>query len=333
MLVRLAASAALLCLAFNATAAKLQPLPMPIAEQLPVELVMSQQEIAVDVPNTASAMGAQFGLIGALIGSAVQNSQVKSAEQRVAEIRNLLIDYRFNERMEQALRARLAGEGISPNPVVVVMPSPWDAASAMDGATLPQDVLVVTPGHAMTYAMDGLSVRATVSLVHRERKSNGKVKQTIRFSRPYGFQFALSAPPAEGETEGGWMGLGKTGMAAVVDKGVEQLADMIAYDFSAAGRAEAQAKVKADKVPFAGRIYRGRSVRSTDAYLWLRSGNGWMQTLQGYEVLEPAELTAMAQVAAAAPAAVATPAAAPATVPATPAATSAPATGSGAGSL
>jgi len=331
MFVRLAALAAMLCLAFNAVAAKPQPLPLPIAEQLPVELVMSQQEIAVDVPNTASAMGAQFGLIGALIGSAVQNSQVKTAEQRVGDVRNLLIDYRFNDRMEQALRASLASEGISPNPTVVVMPSPWDAASALDTATLPQDVLVVAPSHAMTYAMDGLSVRVTVSLMHRERKSNGKVKQTIRFSRNYGFQFALSAPPADGVTEGGWLGLGKAGMAAVLDKGIEQVADMIAYDFSAAGRAEAQAKVKADKIPFAGRIYRGRAVRTTDAHVWVRAGNGWLQTLQGYEVLEPAELSAMALAASSNESSdtTATPAAAPVT--GDDAALAAPTTGSGAG--
>ena len=60
--------------------AKQKPLPMPLAPALPVEVVLNQHELAVDVPNTAAAMGGQFGLLGALIGSGIQNAQVKNAE-------------------------------------------------------------------------------------------------------------------------------------------------------------------------------------------------------------------------------------------------------------
>lgn len=81
----LAIGMAALC--FNVSA-KTKPLPMPLAPELPVEIVMNQHELAVDVPETATAMGAQFGLIVALIGSAIQNSQVKKAEERAAPIRD-----------------------------------------------------------------------------------------------------------------------------------------------------------------------------------------------------------------------------------------------------
>lgn len=320
MLVRLVASLAALCLSFNALAAKPVPLPMPIAQDLPVELVLSQQEIAVDVPNTASAMGAQFGLIGALIGSAVQNSQAKTAEKRIADMRNLLLDYRFNERMEQALRTKLAGEGFSPNPQVVVMPTAWDAVSAKDSAQLPQDVLVLTPRYSMSNTLSGLTVRLDVRYVHRERKSNGKVKETLRFSRPYSYHYNVTDYPGEdGAIDRRWLAMGPAGVSALIDNGIAQVADMLAYDFSAAGRAESATKVKNDKIPFAGNIYRGRSLRGTPDRVWVRSGNSWMQSISGYEPLNAGKMTAAAAPVAAASIAEAAseaPAAAPVAAPA-----------------
>jgi hypothetical protein len=65
---------------FSAQGAKPIAVPVPVAQDLPVELIESQQEIAVSVPQTASAVGMQFGLIGAIVGSAIQNSQAKKAE-------------------------------------------------------------------------------------------------------------------------------------------------------------------------------------------------------------------------------------------------------------
>lgn len=292
MFVRTMAALAAVCISFSAAAAKPVPLPNPIAQDLPVELVMSQQEVAIDVPNTASAMGAQFGLIGALIGSAVQNSQTKSAEKRVADLRNLLLDYRFNERMEQALRATLAREGFSPNPQIAVMATPWDAANAKDAGTLPRDVLVITPRYSFSYNLDGLAVRMDVRYVHRERKSNGKLKETVRYSRPYAYQYAVTdVPGEEGAIDRRWLSMGPAGVESLVNRGIAEVTDMLAYDFSAAGRAEAAAKVKNDKIPFSGRIYRGRALRNTQERVWVRSGNSWMQSLNGYELLNAGKMT------------------------------------------
>ncbi|SFK48980.1 hypothetical protein [Lysobacter sp. cf310] len=295
MFVRLVATVAALCLSFNAAAAKPVPLPMPIAQDLPVELVMSQEEIAVDVPNTASAMGAQFGLIGALIGSAVQNSQAKTAEKRIADMRNLLLDYRFNERMEQAVRAKLAGEGFSPNPQVVVMPTEWDAVSAKDSAQLPQDVLVITPRYSMSNTLNGLTVSLNVRYVHRERKSNGKVKEIWRLHRPYTFQYSVTDYPSEdGAIDRRWLAMGPAGVSALIDNGIAQVTDMLAYDFSAAGRAESATKIKNEKIPFAGNIYRGRSLRATPEHVWVRTGNARFQNINGYASLNAGKMTAVA---------------------------------------
>ena len=59
-----------LALSCFAVAAKPAEVPMPVAQELPVELVFNQQELEVEVPQTASAVGMQFGLIGLFGGIA-----------------------------------------------------------------------------------------------------------------------------------------------------------------------------------------------------------------------------------------------------------------------
>ena len=169
------------CLAFglalfslSAVAAKTPPLSMPVADELQVELVLNQQELAVDVPNTANAVGMQFGLIGALIGGAVQNSQAKGAEEAVVPLRDLLVEYRFNQRIEQALRAKLAAApGISPNNRLVVMQTPWDATRSNQAPTA-TTAMVLVPRYAMDYGFERLTVSLATSVVERTRNSNGK---------------------------------------------------------------------------------------------------------------------------------------------------------------
>lgn len=280
-----------LCLAFAmATAcltasAKPVPLPLPLAEDLPVEIVMVQNEIAVEVPDTASAMGAQFGLIGALVGAGIQNGQVKAAENSVAPIRDLLIDYRFSATVEAALRAKLASEGISPRPVITVMQTQWDAAEAQQNKQdMPLHAMVITPRYSIDAAFTRLSVTLTTQVVDRTIKPNGKVKTAYRFTRAYAFHFPM--PLKHGNNDDyvqRWTGLGKTRLAAMLDQGVAQSTDMLVYDFSAAGRAAWDQKIKRENAMINGTKYAGIAVRQTPEWVWMRLGKGPAQTLQGYQ--------------------------------------------------
>lgn len=319
----LAIGMAALC--FNVSA-KTKPLPMPLAPELPVEIVMNQHELAVDVPETASAMGAQFGLIGALIGSAVQNSQVKKAEERAAPIRDQLLAYRFNGNVEAALRARLASEGVSPHPVIKVMQTPWDAADAVQNKQdMPLHAMVITPRYSVDAGFGTLSVAMQAQLVDRTVKPNGKVKTRILFSRNYAFRFPLMGALGEDNPQR-WAGLGAAGLAALLDQGINQSVDMLVYDFSPAGRAEWDQKIKRETATIKGVEYRGRDVRHGEDWVWVRTGgNMFIATLQGYQptnaapaAVAPATATVAAGVASetAEPA----PAAVPAPVTAAPAA-------------
>lgn len=281
-------------------AAKPIELPMPLGEQLPVEIIEAQQEIGVVVPATAQNMGMQFGLIGALIGSAVQNSQVKKAEEAVVPLRDLLVDYPFNQRMQDALRAKLVSDGISPNPQITVMPTVWEAHDAQQKAQLPPQALVLTPSYSVDNQFTQLTVVVHAQFVERSVKSNGKIKVVPRLTRSYSYQFPMSGARSP-EPIQDWLALGAPGLAAVVDRGIQQAADMLVNDFTAESRAAWNAKVKGEAVNLSGMRYTGVPVRQGEGWSWLRLGRGHMQSLLGLEPLLAGAPLPAAFVPAAAP--------------------------------
>ena len=324
MMRRICLAIGLAALCFNVLA-KPAPLPMPLAPELPVEVVLNQHELAVEVPNTAGAVGMQFGLIGALVGSAIQNAQVKKAEERVIALRNALLDYHFNERVEAELRAKLASEGLSPNPVI--MATPWDATDAQQNKQdMPLHAMVIVPHYAIDSGFAAMTVSLNTSIVDRTIKPNGKVKTKILFTRNYTMHLPLAGPISEEENPQRWSGMGAARLGAVLDQAVVQVTDMLVHDFSAAGRAEWAQKIKRETATIKGISYPGRDVRHGDDWVWVRSGNGNYSTLQGYLPVDPtatamtanattsatANASASASTAVAAPAASATPAATPA---------------------
>ncbi|MFT3806320.1 hypothetical protein [Arenimonas sp.] len=337
---RVIACMALLCVS-STVSAKKYVLPAPVAQELPVEVTLSQQEIAIDTPDN-SAVAGQFGLIGALVGAAISNSQAKTAEERAGQIRNLLIDYRFNEDFERAIRAKIASDGISPSPQLVLRDTVWDAYSANTQAGLKQSeaagkepptgtLMAITPRYALSYTLQEMYVSAFVSILQRTKKPNGKYKDKWMWSRSYRFTIPLN--PSYGlkpETNiGRWQAIGGPEMQRMLKIGVEQVTDMIVYDFSAEGRAEAERKVdKKEAGEFKGNKTFGRQVRTSDEWYWLRAGKGYMMTLSGRMPLEldgPATAKPAASVGAEA-SATAMPSGDAATAPANPAAVSADAT-------
>jgi len=275
-------------------AAKPISLPMPLAEELQVEMVESQQEIAVVVPTTATDVGMQYGLIGLLIGSAIQNSQVKNAEEKIVPLRNLLLEYPFNQKMAAALRAKLAAEGISPSPVLTVMATPWEAHDAQQSATLPLQAMVLVPGYAMDNGFSQMTVSLRASVVDRAVRRDGKVKTAARFSRLYSFHYPLQGARSEDEVQD-WIKFGTDGIAQLLDQGIDQVTDMLVQDFSAEGRATWNIKPRKQSAVVNGNVYAGMPVRQGDGWAWVRNGKGWMQSLQGFQPLTVGTLPVLPQ--------------------------------------
>lgn len=306
MIKRVLVLAALACLPFQTLAAKVETLPMPIAPELPVEIVLHQQEIGVTVPPNA---GVAFGLIGVLVGTAISNAQVANGEKRVAEIRNLLVDYRFNEQMEKALRAKLVNAGISPQPVITVRESLWESVAATQAATTAADVFVIVPSYTLSNNFETMSVRLNARMDHREIKANGKPKVRARFSRSYVFNIPMEKVNGSNAEEDAkrWIALGKPGLQTLVDRGIEQVTDMLVYDFSSEGRAESAKKVRGgERASFNGRSYVGRQLRADSESVWTRVGNSWLQSITAYNPISGQPVAAMpSEPAAAAPTAAA----------------------------
>src|SRR5690606_19415780 len=68
-----------------------------------------------------------------------------------------------------------------------------------------------------------------------------------------------------------------------LDRGIDHVVDMLVYDLSAEGRAEAQAKVKRESAQARGLEFNGRGLREGDGWVWVRNGNGMVQSLAGFE--------------------------------------------------
>lgn len=298
MKLRVVALAALLCASSAVSAKKYIP-PNPIAQQLPVELTITQQEIAIDTPDN-SALASQFGLVGALVGMAVSNEQAKTAEKRAAEVRNLLIDYKFNERFEAAIRAKIATDGISLSPQITVRDTPWDSYSANTQAELQKAkaagnapptgvLLLIAPHYALSYNLQNMYLSMNVQLVNRSVKPNGKFKDKWLWWRRYTFDFPLD--PGHGTKADTnvrrWNAIGSAEMQRKLDLAVEQVTDMLVYDFSPEGRAEGLRKVGRKELgKFKDLTTFGRQLRSGEDWYWVRTGKGYLMSIRGVQPLK-----------------------------------------------
>ena len=270
---------------FCARAAKQIDLPMPLAQEMAVEIIESQPEAFVAVPATASEMGTPAGLVGIMIDEAVRNSRVKKGEKRVTPLRDLLVDYRFNQKMQASLRAKLPSEGISPHPLVTVLPTTWDAEEALQSSKLPPYALQLVPAYAFDNKFTQMTVSLQAQVLDRSVKANGEVKVVPRFSRTYVFQYLLqgarSADPVQD-----WAAIGAAGLAGLLDRGIEQTSEMVVHDFSAEGRAAWKAKSKPQPIYVVGTKFYGIPVRQGDGWAWIRMDGGGMQMILGVQPLQ-----------------------------------------------
>lgn len=285
-----------------ARAADADALPYPIEPALNVDVVLNQQEIAVDVASTAP-VAMQFGLIGALVGAAIDNANAQAAEKRVADIRNLLVDYDFNRAIEAAVKAAVATPGISPAPVIAVHGTGWDAVVAQDGpmAAPQQTVLRLLPRYAIASNFESLTVSMQAYYVQRTVKDSGKIKESVVFSRNYSLELPLEKIQGSGADEDAvrWLAMGKDGLTALLDQGVRQVAEMLAYDFSTEGRAQLGNAKSGKSTQFHGKTYRGVVLRETPESIWVANGKNKSRSIIGVQpVMEPAAVPAPAPVVA-----------------------------------
>lgn len=240
---------------------------MPVAAQLPVDIVEPQGGLGIVVSGSTALPGGAFGMVGALVGAAFKSSKLKSAqalaEVHVTPLRELMDSYPFNQNMQAALRNKVPSEGISPAPVFTVLPGPVDGGAASERAQVPSLALVLTPGYSIDGEFKMLTISLRAEVVDRSSKPSGKASAVPRAIHTYQYVFTLLGErSADGMRD--WQAFDASGLAALLDMGIAQVTDMLVYDFSVQGR-----EMWAARPPAA--------VSREQARGWIHSGKGLEQ--------------------------------------------------------
>lgn len=282
MLKRFLAGVVLVATSFAAAAAKPASLPMPLGERFSVEADVGQKVLFVLVNDNGG-----LGIVSPLAGMIVNGIVANNAETRIEPMNQALASYRLDERFKTRLQAKLASEGISPNPEL----SFWERGQQVPGGTVivkdvPMQAMVIVPQYFMTQDFDRMTVKLHVQVVDRERKANGKYKHHARATRIYTFSQRLADTKVK-ENVAVWHSLPPHALAALLDEGIDHVIDMMVYDFSAKGRSEWDASVRNGRARLDGHAYGGLEVRRGDHWIWLRSGAA-AQILMQREVVNAA---------------------------------------------
>ena len=242
---------------------------MPIAPRLQVEVVHGGGLPSLEVSPVPLAIWMQFGPVGAVVGQSLHDDKLRSAEARVAPVRALLAGYSVYDRLEQAVHARVASPGISPDPQFDLRNPEWQA-----GGDSAPEALVLLPAFSMSPDMGELNVTMLAQWVKRQE---GSSRLEVLLARKYAYSFPMAiGVPADRPAH--WAGLGRERLQALLDEAADQLVDMLVYDFSSEGRAAWRAGV--EKGAFArvnGMGFGGREIRRGPDWIWVQVqvGKDW----------------------------------------------------------
>ncbi len=147
---------------------------------------VAQKEIDARMPiaNTGSAVGMQFGLIGALIGSAIDSSINKSnlntKEAQLAPLRDALVDFNYNPLVhENATKA--ANQIDLFNITKTTYVDDYTKIDLADG----EHFLKFDTSYSLTQKFDGLEVFTNVTLYKITKTNKKKQKEEVIFKNRY----------------------------------------------------------------------------------------------------------------------------------------------------
>jgi ribosomal protein S30 len=262
---------AMACLTFvsGVNAKAMKEMPVPVPSQHPIELRLVQQEMAVEIPNYGAAPAAVVGgLLGALVGAAINSASVANAEKRVASLRNELVDYNFNSQFEKAFREKFNASLLSSNTQVATFTTPlWNDVSEKK-AVIGQKIIAIQPGYAMSTKFDELNVTINMTVADRIQKPNGKIKVDNYYTRVYQYTTVLTedkqraSAGAQAATE-----LGGKVVSNVIDHSIHELLDMMAVSLTPeiAGKTKKSARPKLKNYSLYERNFKAAEVGKTSA--------------------------------------------------------------------
>lgn len=224
-----------------------EPLALPLAQHVDVEVRLTQHQIEVSYqpsvqgaaagiqmagsPAVAAggfAAGAAAGLIGSLIDTAVtvHRSNVAKEQQRPIQERTsgLSIDELIHRSLEGLDRERIAGDIA----LVRLDRAERDDAKAKT-LTVGSNILVLTPRYSVSYDGSFFSYALDVTLVDRAQNAKGRLDSKVRYWQI--FEYVLPQEDAPGGT--GWGELGAEQWTQVLEAAAAETVTMLNYDIGA----------------------------------------------------------------------------------------------------
>jgi len=209
----------------------------------------TQQEIGTSIQSAQGASAGQFGLIGALVESGIDNSRTKAAEGAVGPVRNALLGYDPGKALGEALKKELT-------PVVWLKSGAVEVQSMGDVTVMTtwldkcesNVLLVVRPEYRLTPKFDGVMVTAKVSL-HPKTSPLAEAKHPygtlpgVIYSNEFTTTYTLSdwpspAPKELADAAKLWTLDNASKGRALLDSAMAEIAQMIAWDLEQPGSLE-----------------------------------------------------------------------------------------------
>jgi hypothetical protein len=132
-----------------------------------VVILLEQTEIRVD---DADVNGGAFGVIGVLVEAAVESAKTKNRQQAIAPLRDALLEYRFEDKLVQAIQEQLPTSLVKAGAPVKVVRSTDEWRNHVRGLQLPANVFVVTTRYGLEQDFQIAYIHAMASLLAVKHK-------------------------------------------------------------------------------------------------------------------------------------------------------------------
>ncbi len=162
MVIRFATLSAFALLA-GCMPAPLKKLDAPLADAEKADhvvILLTQSEVSVDDADVGNGGG---GLLGALIEVAVESAKTKNRQEAIAPLRNALLDYQYEAKLIEAIKAHLPTSMVTADATFKVVHN-TDEWRAHLQSVIPANVFLVSTSYAFEQDFDIAYVGAGVAL-------------------------------------------------------------------------------------------------------------------------------------------------------------------------
>jgi hypothetical protein len=216
-----------------------------------VVVPIAQSEIYVFVPvstSASSSVGASFGLLGAIVGTAIDaginDARTTKAEAAVKPLRDALVDFKFDETFQSDVKNSISSvPWMHVDNVRVVKQVTNGSLDQVLTDSKAGAVLFAATDYHLSNAADILSITVAVSLFPnndtlRALKANSKIKGDFKSAVANALYhntmaYETKAPDSTGDRDhnmANWSANGGAAMRASLTSGMEKLAAMLADD-------------------------------------------------------------------------------------------------------